>query len=43
MEVEPRGITWKLGNIIISKGMTKLLKKEKRGIIAQLCSLDVPT
>jgi len=23
--------------------MTKLLKKEQRGIIAQLCSLEVPT
>ena len=23
--------------------MTKLLRKEKRGVIAQLCSLEVPT
>ena len=23
--------------------MTELLKKEKRGVIAQLCSLEVPT
>ena len=23
--------------------MTKLLKKEQRGVIAQLCSLEVPT
>ena len=41
-EVELSGIAGKLGNIISSNGMTKLLKKE-RGIIAQLCSLEVPT
>jgi len=42
-EVELRGIIGKLGNIIISNGMTMILKKEKRGIIAQLCSPEVPT
>ena len=36
-------IARKLGNIINSNGMTNLLKKEQRGIIAQLCSLEVPT
>eukprot|EP00253_Pinus_taeda_P011631 PITA_11631 len=33
----------KPGKIIISNGMTKLLKKEQQGVIAQLCSLDVST
>jgi len=42
-EVELRGIKGKLGNIISSNSMTKLLKKEKWGVIAQLCSLEVPT
>jgi len=42
-EVELRGITGKLGKIIISNSMTKLLKKEQRGVIAQLCSLHVST
>ena len=42
-EVELRGIARKPGKIISSNGMTKLLKKEQRGIIAQLCSLEVPT
>jgi len=42
-EVELRGIAGKLGKIISSNGMTKLLKKEQRGVIAQLCSLEVPT
>eukprot|EP00253_Pinus_taeda_P022192 PITA_22192 len=42
-EVELRGIVGKLGKIISSNGMTKLLKKEQRGVIAQLCSLDVFT
>eukprot|EP00253_Pinus_taeda_P019386 PITA_19386 len=42
-EVELRGIAGKLGKIIISNAMTKLLKKEKRGVIAQLCLLDVST
>src|SRR3984885_9704176 len=42
-EVELRGIAGKPWKIISSNGMTKLLKKEKRGVIAQLCSLDVST
>ena len=42
-EIELRGITRKLGKIINSNVMTKLLKKEKRVTIAQLCSLEVPT
>jgi len=42
-EIELRGIAGKPGKIISSNGMTKLLKKEKRGVIAQLCSLDVST
>eukprot|EP00253_Pinus_taeda_P027532 PITA_27532 len=42
-EVELGGITRKSGKIIISNGMTKLLKEEQRGVIAQLCSLEVPT
>eukprot|EP00253_Pinus_taeda_P002118 PITA_02118 len=42
-EVELRGIAGKPGKIIISNNVTKLLKKEQWGIIAQLCSLDVPT
>ena len=42
-EDELRGIAGKPGKIIISNGMTKLLKKEQRGVIAQLCSLDVST
>ena len=42
-EVELRGITGKPRKIISSNGMTKLLKKEQRGVIAQLCSLDVST
>ena len=42
-EVELRGIVGKPGKIIISNGMTKLLKREQRGVIAQLCSLEVPT
>eukprot|EP00253_Pinus_taeda_P030072 PITA_30072 len=42
------GVQWlqslgKLGKIISSNGMTKLLKKEQRGVIAQLCSLNVST
>ena len=35
-EVELRGIARKPGKIIISNGMTKLLKKQQRGVIAQL-------
>eukprot|EP00253_Pinus_taeda_P034749 PITA_34749 len=42
-EVELRGTAGKPGKIISSNGMTKLLKKEKRGVIAQLCWLDVST
>ena len=42
-EVELRGIKGRPRNIISSNGMTKLLKKEQRGVIAQLCSLDVST
>jgi hypothetical protein len=42
-EIELRGITWKLGKVIISNDMTKLLKKRHQGIIAQLCSIDVQT
>eukprot|EP00253_Pinus_taeda_P028420 PITA_28420 len=42
------GVQWlqsleKLRKIIRSNGMTNILKKEQQGIIAQLCSLDVPT
>eukprot|EP00253_Pinus_taeda_P027082 PITA_27082 len=33
----------KMGKIIISNGMEKILNKEKRDAIAQLCSLEVPT
>jgi len=42
-EVELRDITGKPGKIINSNGMKKLLKKEGRSVIAQLCSLDVST
>src|SRR6202046_2524588 len=42
-EIELRGIVGKPGKIISSNGITKLLKKEQRGVIAQLCSLDVST
>ena len=42
-EIELRGIVGKPGKIITSNVMTKLLKKEQRGVIAQLCSLEVPT
>eukprot|EP00253_Pinus_taeda_P005153 PITA_05153 len=35
-------IHWKEGKIIISNGMKKFLKKEQCGVIAQLCSLEVP-
>ena len=42
-EVELRGIARKPGKIISSNFMTKLLNKEQRGIIAQLCSLEVST
>ncbi len=42
-EVELRVITGEPGNIISSNGMKNLIKKEQRGVIAQLCSLEVPT
>jgi len=42
-EVELKGIIGKPGKIISSNRMTKLLKKEQRGVIAQLCLLEVPT
>jgi hypothetical protein len=42
-EIELRGITMKLGKVISSNGMTKLLKKGQQGVLAQLCSLDVQT
>ena len=42
-EVKLRGIAGKTGKIISANGMTKILKTEQRGVIAQLCSLDVST
>ena len=42
-EVELRGITGKLGNISGSNGMKNILRKDKNGVIAQLCTLDVQT
>jgi hypothetical protein len=42
-EIELRGITGKPDKVISSNGMTKLLKKEHQGVIAQLFSLDVQT
>ena len=42
-EVELQGIARKLGNIISSNVMKNLLKKDQQGLIAQLCSLEVPT
>jgi hypothetical protein len=42
-EIELRGITGKPDKMISSNGMTKLLKKEHQGFIAQLCSLYVQT
>eukprot|EP00253_Pinus_taeda_P014715 PITA_14715 len=42
-EVKLRGIVGKPGKIISFNRMKKLLKKEQRGIIAQLSSLEVPT
>jgi hypothetical protein len=41
-EIELRGITGEPSKVIISNGMTKLLKKGHQGVIAQLCSLDDP-
>jgi len=42
-EVELRGIVGKPRKIISSNGMKNHLKKQQRGIIAQLCLLEVPT
>ena len=42
-EVRLGGIARKSGKIINSNNMKKLLKKEQRGVIAQLCSLEDPT
>ena len=42
-EIELRGIAGKPRKIISSNVMKKLLKKEQRDVIAQLCSLEVPT
>ena len=42
-EVELWGIAGKPGKIISSNVMKKLLNKEQWGVIAQLCSLEVPT
>ena len=42
-EFELRGIKGKPCKIISSHGMTKILKKQQRGVIVQLCSLDVQT
>ena len=42
-EIELRGIIGKLGKVISSNDMKKLLKKGHQGIIAQLCSLDFQT
>ena len=42
-EFELKGIEGKPCKIISSRGMTKILKKQQRGVIVQLCSLDVQT
>jgi hypothetical protein len=42
-EIELRGITGEPIKVISSNGMTKLLKNGHRGVIVQLCSLDVQT
>jgi hypothetical protein len=42
-EFELRGITGKPSKVVSSNGMIKLLKKRHRGVIVQLCSLDVQT
>ena len=42
-EFELRGIEGKPCKIISSHGMTKILKKQQRGLIVELCSLDVQT
>jgi len=41
-EVELTAIARKIGKIIIYNRVTMLLKKEQRGIITQLFSLEVP-
>ena len=40
-EYELNGITGKQSKVIITNGMTKLLKKGHQGIVPQLFSLDV--
>jgi hypothetical protein len=40
-EIELRGIKGNPSQLIISKNMTKLLKKGHHGVLVQLCSLDV--
>jgi hypothetical protein len=42
-EIELRGIQGKPSKVISSNNMETLLKKGHRGVIAQLCSLDVQT
>ena len=42
-EFELMGIEGKPCKIISSHSMTKLLNRQQRGVIAQLCSLDVQT
>ena len=42
-EFELRGIEGKPCKIIKSHSMTKLLNKQQRGVIAQLCWLDIQT
>ena len=42
-EFELRGIEAKPYKIISSHGMTKILNKQQRGVIVQLCSLNLQT
>jgi hypothetical protein len=42
-EIELKGITGKPSTVVISNGMTKLLKKRNQCVIVKLCSLDVRT
>ena len=42
-EFELRDIEGKPCKIISAHGMTKILNKQQRGVIVQLCSLDVQT
>ena len=42
-EFELKGIEGKPCKVIISHSMTKLLNKQQRGVISQLCLLDVQT